>query len=134
MDLKEITQDEAAFLCELCVVELSNGNAIAIPRWTARKALKIGNKLASAFSIEKATSEKEADAAAKTGYSTFLNVVLSLAGEIVCETLNEPAEFLDAITKEDLAAILMAVVKQEFLNSTWKETIKKAVALLPQAH
>ncbi len=123
MDLKEITLDEAAFLCEPCVVELTNGKTITIPRWTARKALRIGAKLAAAYANE----------SAKAGYSAFLNVVLSLAGEIVCETLDEVNEFLDTISKEELAAILMAIVKQEFLNSAWKETTKKAAALLPLA-
>jgi hypothetical protein len=133
MDLKDITLDEAAFLNEPATLELSNGKPVEIPRWTARKALKIGAKLASAFAKEQANSANDADSREKTGYSKFLKVVLSLAGEIVCETLGESDEFLDTITKEDLASILIAIVKQEFINSAWRNTIKKAIALLPPA-
>ena len=125
----KIPLDETALLAEPCKVELSDGRVLPIPRWSARKALKIGARVAGAIAGARDTRD-DRGADSKTDFASTIAAIMPLAGEIVCETLDAPPEFLDAITKDDLAAILLAIVGQEFANDSWRDLQKKALALL----
>ena len=117
--------DERVFLDKGCEVELSDGRKIAVPRWSARKALMLGSSLASAL---KETGENAGEIGA-----SGLTRLIPFLGEMVCGTLDEPEEFLDGILKEDLLKIALAIVRQEFLSEEWKSLSKKAGALLPHS-
>jgi hypothetical protein len=117
--------DEKAFLSKPATVTLACGRVLEVPRWSARKALRIGALIAEAVA--------DASRSGSSSPPDVLAAVLPIAGEIVCETLNEPAEFLDTISKDDLVAILLVISRQDFINDGWSDLQKKAAALLSQA-
>ncbi|MEP0813313.1 MAG: hypothetical protein HRF49_01430 [bacterium] len=116
----EIERD--VFLGEGTPLVLRDGRKLTVPRWSARKALSLGRKIAEAVSI---ASQAEGGGGGKA-----ILFSLPLIGEVVCETLGEDESFLDTITKDDLAEIALAIVKQEFMSEHFLSLSKKAAALL----
>ena len=115
--------ESGIFLAEPAEVELSGGRKIAVPRWSARKALALGGKIAALVSAAGATS----DAARRDALET----ALPMLGEIVCQTLDCDDSLLDSINKDDLLEIALAIIRQEFLSPEFRALSKKAAALLP---
>ena len=114
--------ESEVFFSECAKVQLSSGETIPVPRWSARKALLYGGKIGAAL---KAAGDLDG-----SGKGPDVQAVLEVMGEIVCGTLDRDAGFLDSITMEDFAEIALTILSQEFFSEGFRLLSKKASALL----